>query len=101
MKIIKNAIVKLLQWASNGSNDVYKEDTVKPAYGPTLGSGRYGPDIQGMHFTVFNAVGGKIIQISQYNPINDRHKQQLYIVTDKEDLGNELGQIITMESLGK
>lgn len=106
MKIIKNAIVRILRWATQSeNNDKIKLDEPTPIsksmYSTTIGSSRQGPDMIGINFTVFNAVGGKVIQINQYNPMNDRNRQQLYIVTDKEDLGVELGQIITVESLGR
>jgi len=54
---------------------------------------------QGMNFTVYKATGGKIIQIRTYDQRTDRSSSELYIVTDKEDLGEELAQIITRESL--
>ena len=54
---------------------------------------------QGMNFTVYHATGGKIIQIRTYDSRTDRTSSELYIVTDKEDLGEELAQIITRESL--
>jgi len=53
----------------------------------------------GMNFTVFSATGGKVIQFATYDPTRDRHQSNLYVVTDKEDLGEEIAQIITRESL--
>jgi hypothetical protein len=65
-----------------------------------------GPEIgeinRGMNFVVFNATGGKVIQIHSYDPTRtDRTTSNLYIITDKEDLGEELSQIITKESLSR
>ena len=54
---------------------------------------------QGMNFTVYHATGGKIVQIRTYDSRTDKTSSELYIVTDKEDLGEELAQIITRESL--
>jgi hypothetical protein len=53
----------------------------------------------GMNFTIYGAIGGKVVEFSTYNPNTDRHNRNLYIVTDKENLGEELGLIITKESL--
>ena len=53
----------------------------------------------GMNFTVYSATGGKVIQFSTYDGTRDRSLQSLYVVTDKEDLGEELAQIITRELL--
>jgi hypothetical protein len=55
----------------------------------------------GLNFTVFGATGGKVVQFSTYDVARDRTVGSLYIVTDKEDLGEELGQIITKESLSR
>jgi len=52
-----------------------------------------------MHFTVYNATGGKVIETRTYDPRTDRNNSNLYVITDKEELGEELAQIITKESL--
>lgn len=51
------------------------------------------------NFTVTSATGGKVITVRHYDPRTDRSHENVYIITDKEDLGEELGQIITRESL--
>ena len=105
MKIIKNAIVRILRWAAqNESSDKMGSEPVpmsKSLYSTAIGSNRHGPDMQGMNFTIFNAIGGKVVQFNQYDPNTDRNKQQLYIITDKDDLGAEISQIITVESLSR
>jgi len=55
--------------------------------------------INGMNFAIFSATGGKVVQFNTYDPARDRSETRLYIVTDKDDLGEELAQIITRESL--
>jgi hypothetical protein len=55
----------------------------------------------GLNFTVFPAVGGKVVRFHSYDPRTDRENTTLYVVTDKENLGEELGQIITKESLSR
>jgi hypothetical protein len=55
--------------------------------------------VNGMHFTVYSATGGKVVQFNTYDPARDRSDTRLYIVTDKDELGEELAQIITRESL--
>lgn len=55
----------------------------------------------GLNFTVYSATGGKVVQIRTYDPRSDISRSTLYVVTDKEDLGQELGHIITVESLSK
>lgn len=59
----------------------------------------HGIDSQGFRLTVFKAQGGTVIETNLYDTVKDRHYQSLYVVTDQEDLGQELGKIITMENL--
>jgi len=53
----------------------------------------------GMNFNVYPATGGKVIEFRTYDPVRDTSRISLYVITDREDLGEELGQIITRESL--
>lgn len=56
-------------------------------------------DTYGMNFSVHRANGGFIVQYSQYDKKTDRSDNRLHIVTDDKDLGEELGKIISFESL--
>lgn len=56
-------------------------------------------ETHGMNFSVHRANGGYIIQYSQYDRKTDRSDTKLHIVTDDKDLGEELGKIISFESL--
>ncbi len=53
----------------------------------------------GFTFTVHNATGGKVVEMSNYNPKTDRYTNNLYVITDNEDFGSEIGMIISRESL--
>lgn len=53
----------------------------------------------GMNFTVYRANGGHIIEYRQYDRHKDRSDNKLHIITDDKDIGEELGKIITFESL--
>jgi hypothetical protein len=84
------------------ASPIYSNSTIKSASPVSIGSSRSINDgVNGMNFTVFPATGGKVVQFSSYDPSRDRHISNLYVVTDKEDLGEELGQIITKESLSR
>jgi hypothetical protein len=54
---------------------------------------------EGMRFQLYRAAGGFIIETRHYDQKTDRNYNKLYIITEEKDLGNELGKIITMESL--
>ena len=106
MKFIKNTIIGIIKWASRSPEMErdYAAEKTRAQYGNTIGSGNTMPQLDitdGMNFTVFPAIGGKVIQIRSYNPRLDRHVGSLYVITDQEDLGEELGQIITRESLSR
>jgi len=55
----------------------------------------------GLNLTIYRATGGKVVQSFSYDPISDRSYSNLFIVTEKEDLGAELGMIITREFLAR
>jgi len=100
---MKKLLRRLFNWANT--------DTLEPS--DYNSSGSYGSKVKSlngigspaledcnpMNFRVYNATGGKIVQIHSYDPRTDRSTSSLYIVTDKEDLGDEIAQIITRESL--
>ena len=52
-----------------------------------------------IRFKVFRANGGTVIQTDQYDRKNDRQHNNLHVIVDGQDLGKELGKIITFESL--
>lgn len=56
-------------------------------------------DGNGMTFTVYRANGGHVIETRTYNRKTDITDHTLHIITDDKDLGEEIGKIITYESL--
>lgn len=112
MKFIKRLICKIVQWAEQDndaqeyiSGQIWPLSTNKAKSKYTsigsANSNSLDDHNNGMNFTVYSAIGGKIIQIKHYDTATDRTKSSLYIITDKENLGEELGQIITVESLSR
>jgi hypothetical protein len=57
------------------------------------------PDGECIRFKVFRASGGTVIQTDQYDRKTDRQHTGLHVIVDGQDLGKELGKIITFESL--
>lgn len=91
MKIIKKMIKKVVNWAHYEGHDMPPEvcrDTVS-----------HDEFDDPLRFNVYNAIGGKILKISNYNMNTDRVKTTLYIITNEDNLGEEIGQIITREML--
>ena len=54
---------------------------------------------RGIRFNVYKASGGTVIETSFYDRHKDRHNNSLHVITDSQDLGKEIGKIITMETL--
>ena len=96
-RYIKKTIKALIKWSVNEDKRNYTEDSCMPS--TVTKSTNIGDRSNGMNFTVHTATGGKVIQVSVYDPRTDHHNTSLYVITDKEDLGEELAQIITKESL--
>jgi hypothetical protein len=53
----------------------------------------------GLRFNMYKAHGGFVIETRFYDERNDRNTNKMYVITEDKDLGEELGKIITMESL--
>ncbi len=54
---------------------------------------------EGMRLTVYKASGGFVIETRTYDRRKDESINKMYVITESQDLGNELGKIITMETL--
>lgn len=66
-----------------------------------LGSNSVGDslDSPAVRFKMFRASGGTIIETSIYDDHKDRHINGLYVLTNDKNIGEEIGKILTMESL--
>jgi hypothetical protein len=106
-KAIKKTVKGIIRWAITDEilkdKENYHNDSMMPA---SIGSSSTKSmnssnniTVNGMNFIVYSATGGKVIEFRTYDPRTDRSVNTLYVITDKEDLGEELGQIITKESL--
>jgi hypothetical protein len=82
---------RLANWLTSSSND---NDYLNPIAqeAETINS-------NGMRFNLYKANGGFVVETRLYDERNDRNINKLHIVTENQDLGEELGKIITMESL--
>ena len=50
-------------------------------------------------FTVYNASGGKIVEVKNYDEAKDRWHRSLHIITSDEDFGASIGKIVFLEML--
>jgi hypothetical protein len=93
---------KLYNWITSSAYD----DTKALCEGPSIGIGRSMSMVtstldsdRNIRFNVYKATGGTIVETSFYDRHKDRHNTSLHIITDDQDIGKEIGKIITMETL--
>ena len=53
----------------------------------------------GLRINVKKMIGGTVVSFRYYDRRLDRTDDRNYIITDEQDFGQELGKIITMESM--
>ena len=56
-------------------------------------------DSQGFRLQVYKASGGIVIETHAYDEKKDRSNIGLYVITEGQDVGYEIGKIITYENL--
>jgi hypothetical protein len=56
-------------------------------------------DSPAVRFKMFKASGGTIIETNIYDNNRDRHINGLYVITNDKNVGDEIGKILTMETL--
>jgi tRNA U34 2-thiouridine synthase MnmA/TrmU len=108
MGYFKRKIKQLITWAVR-EEDIMEKNvpyyngiaSLQNSKQATMASNSIDGHSGGMNFTIYSATGGKVVQLRTYNMHTDQSRSTLYVITDKEDLGYELGQIITVESLSR
>jgi len=56
-------------------------------------------DSNGFRLQVYKANGGVVVETKTYDRRKDENRNSLYVITEDQDLGEEIGKIITMENL--
>ncbi len=99
----RKALRAIIKWAveNETKSGDYERDSPMPSSIGTAKSAsiRLGDGTSGLNLVVYSATGGKVIEVKDYDIRTDRWNTNMYVITDKEDLGEELAQIITKESL--
>ena len=52
-----------------------------------------------LHFKVYNAIGGKVVEFSRYDRQKDRNFHDIYIIGKDEDFGEKIAKIAMLEVL--
>ena len=79
---------KLRNWINN--DDIYTPISIRASDDV---------DTDCIRFKVFKASGGTVVQTDTYDRKTDRQHNNLHAIVEGQDLGAELGKIITYESL--
>lgn len=96
MKWFYKWFAKKCQQALNSDNEIMKEPDIMP-----VTKGNRIDNERTMTLNVTKANGGWVIEHRQYDKRTDRNNNSVHIITDDKDLGDEIGKIITFESLYK
>lgn len=52
-----------------------------------------------LQFTVYNAIGGKVVEFRRYDNRTDRSDFSVYVIGKDEDFGEKISKIATLETL--
>ena len=52
-----------------------------------------------LQFTVYSAIGGKVVEFKTYDKNQDRRHHQVYVIGRDEDFGEKIAKIATLEAL--
>lgn len=83
---------RLRNWLLNEDADEYVSMPIAIEDSPR-------PDSEGMRLNFWKANGGFVIETRFYDRRKDESLNKMYVITEDKNLGEELGKIITMESL--
>lgn len=93
VKKVRKMKLSLKQRIRNWLNsDDYEEDIPQVVEADKLSS-------EGMRLQVYKASGGYVIETRSYDHHKDRNYTSMHVITEDQDLGKALGQIVMMEAL--
>jgi hypothetical protein len=96
MKWFKRMVVNWVKDDWNSTQDDLISGSPKRRIG--IGTDDIDSD-QGLNITVRNATGGRIVTFRRYDNRTDRHQHNLYVIPEDHNFEQELGKLITLESL--
>jgi hypothetical protein len=91
--MIRKLLNRVINWAQNCGRITLNDNDVVPS-NSSIGA-------QGMTFTLYSASGGHVVEYRSYDTKNDERINNLHIITNDQDIGERIGQIVTMELLRK
>ena len=90
----------IISWLETGRiNSICKDGYSRGQLTPTPSSNSSIDSDRGINFMVYKATGGTVIETRSYDQRTDRSIRGLYVIKDGDNIGDEIGKIITMEAL--
>jgi hypothetical protein len=83
---------KIRNWLMNDGEDQADEYIPQDIEGSRL-------DSNGMRLQIYKASGGYVVETRSYDRRKDENLNTMHVITEGQDLGNELGKIVMMEAL--
>lgn len=96
---IKRWLLNSVKEAVDQEREANEMNSIKLPRGLAIGTGPTLDSNRGIRFQVYKATGGFVVETSMYDQRTDRHSNSIHIITDEQDLGQQIGKIITMETL--
>ncbi len=90
--MLKRMIKGLVNWSFTDDNQELAEVCIAEDREARISA-------NGIKFEVYRANGGTVVETRRYNRKNDDNIYELHVITDTQDLGQAIGQIITLEAL--
>ncbi len=91
--MIRKQLNNIINWAQNyGRIELNLVDNDVTRSNSSIGS-------QGMNFTIHSANGGHVVEYRSYDTKSDERINNLHIINSGEDMGERIGQIVTLELL--
>lgn len=93
---------KRLTMAQEENADILRASLQKVNMGQAIPTTRYDHEVDSnadLHFRMNRAENGYVMSVRQIDRKTDRNTHTLYLISDEEDLGQSIAQIITVESL--
>ena len=95
MKFLKKLIVK---WV-NDARDEERDGVLVQSVVGRKGSSVEDIDAECYTLRVYPARGGRVVQHHKYDRQNDRTRTSLYVISDNEDLGDAVKNIVVEQAL--
>jgi hypothetical protein len=86
--VIRKSLYKLLRWAQNYGCTASVELPVNNAI-----------NSRGMNFALYSASGGYVVEYRRFDENRGENITNLHIIKSDDDLGEKIGEIVTLELL--